>query len=136
VFTPLRPYFRRGFLLSKAEQSFFEILRNVALDHIVFAKVKLADLVAADERHDYWQANFNRVCSKHVDFVVCDLLFRPVVAIELDDKSHRLPHRRKRDEEVAKLLEEVRLPLARFSVRSRYNQDDVRRALLAKLQDC
>jgi hypothetical protein len=136
VFAPLRPYFRRGFLLSKAEQSFFEILRNVALDHIVFAKVRLADLVAADERHRSWLAHFNRVRSKHIDFVICDLLFRPVVAIELDDKSHRLPHRRKRDEEVDKLFEEVRLPLARFSVRSRYDQDDVRRVLLAKLQDC
>jgi uncharacterized protein DUF2726 len=136
VLTPLRPYFRRGFLLSKAEQSFFEILRNVALDHIVFAKVRLADLVEADERHRSWQANFNRVRSKHIDFVICDLLFRPVVAVELDDKSHLLPHRRERDEVVDRLFAAVDLPLARFSVRSRYNPDEVRRVLLAKLQDC
>jgi hypothetical protein len=134
VLTPLRPYFRRGFLLSKAEQSFFEILRNIALDHIVFAKVRLADLVAADERHRY--CHFNRVRSKHIDFVICDLLFRPVVAVELDDKSHRLPHRRERDEMVDRLFAAVRLPLARFSVRSRYNQDDIRRVLLPKLDDC
>lgn len=136
MFTPLRPYFRRGLLLSKAEQSFFEILRNVALDHIVFAKVRLADLVEADERHRYRQADFNRVRSKQIDFVICDLLFRPVVAIELDVKSHRLLHRRERDEMVDRLFEAVHLPLARFSVRSGYNRDDVRRVLLPKLNDC
>jgi len=132
----LRPYFRRRYLLSAAERSFYDILRDIARNHVVFAKVRLADVIDADDRHKYWQANFNRVRAKHIDFVICDSLFRPKMAVELDDASHRRPDRRERDYVVDRLFEAVRLPLARFPARRRYDHDHIRRMLLAKLQDC
>jgi hypothetical protein len=95
----LRPYFRRRYLLTNSERHFYEMLRGVVRDHLILAKVRLADLVDADERHPRWQANFNRVCSKHIAFVICDALFRPIIAVELDGSSHEREDRRKRDRE-------------------------------------
>ena len=130
----LKPYFRRRYLLTKSESRFYDILRRIVRDHVVFAKVRLADVVDADDRHRYWQANFNRVCSKHLDFLVCDSLFRPLIAIELDDPSHRRQDRRKRDDDVDRLLEAVSLPLLRVFVRKTYDSDLIARLLLMKLK--
>jgi hypothetical protein len=58
VETPLQPYFRKRFLLSKPEKHFYNILREVVGNYTVLAKVRLADLVEANERHPEWQANF------------------------------------------------------------------------------
>ena len=65
------------------------MLREIFGDCVVLAKVRLADLIEANERHPQWQANFNRIRSKHVDFVLCDNWLRPLLAIELDDSSHK-----------------------------------------------
>jgi len=121
-------------LLTKSESRFYDTLRRVVRDHVVFAKVRLADVVDADDRHRHWQANFNRVCSKHLDFVVCDSLFRPVIAIELDDSSHQRQDRRKRDDDVDRLLEAVSLPLLRIFVRKTYDPDLISRLLLMKVK--
>ena len=72
---------------------------------MILAKVRLADLVDADKRHRLWRANFNRVCSKHIDFVICDLALSPIIAVELDDSSHQLPERQARDRDVNRILE-------------------------------
>ena len=122
-------------MLDKHERSFYDILREIAVDHVIFTKVRLVDLVNANERHDRWQANFRRVCSKHVDFVVCDAELKPIVAIELDGSSHRLPDRQKRDRDVDRIFELARLPLLRVFVRKSYGSDLIRRLLLAKLSN-
>jgi hypothetical protein len=130
----LRPYFRRRYLLTKSERHFYETLRRVVRDHVIFAKVRLADLVDADGRHRYWQGNFNRICSKHIDFVVCDSLFRPLIAVEVDGKSHQREDRRKRDQDADQILESVSLPLLRVFVREAYDADLISRLLLVKLR--
>ncbi len=132
--TSIRPYFRRRYLLDSAERSFFDVLRRIARDHIVLAKVRLADLIDANEQHKYRQSNFRRVCSKHVDFVICDSLLRPRVAIELDGSSHKRPDRQKRDHDVDRLFNAVSFPLLRIFVRKQYDEDLIRRLLLTKLQ--
>jgi Protein of unknown function (DUF2726) len=121
-------------LLTKSERSFYDILCALVCDHLVFAKVRLADLVDANEEHPYWQANFNRVCSKHIDFVVCDTELKPLVAVELDGSSHQRPDRQQRDHQVDRILELARLPLLRVFTRKTYDPDLIRRLLLAKLE--
>jgi hypothetical protein len=129
----LKPYFRRKCLLTKQEKSFYDILKQLIDEHLLFAKVRLADLVEADKRHRLWQANFRRVCSKHIDFVICDTSLSPVLAVELDDSSHQRPDRMKRDSDVDRILEFARLPLLRVFVRKTYDANLIRRLMLAKL---
>ncbi len=132
--TSLRPYFRKPYLLTKAEQNFFEKLREVIHDHLIFAKVRLADLIDAHEWREDRDKNFYRVCSKHIDFVICDALSRPIVAIELDDKSHQLPDRVARDRELDELFSAVRFPLRHVAVKRYYTAEQIRELLPTKLQ--
>ena len=117
-----------------SEQRFYDMLRRVVRDHVIFAKVGLADLVDARKQHRHWQANFNRICSKHIDFVVCDSLFRPIIAVELDGVSHQRDDRRKRDGDVDRILHSASLPLLRVFVRKDYDPGLISRLLLGKLR--
>ena len=130
----LRPFFCRRSLLTQTERRFYDVLRSIVDEQPVFLKVRLADLVAANEQHEKWLPNFRRICSKHIDFVVCDPELRPLVAIELDDRSHQRPDRQKRDEDVNRILELARLPLLRIFARKNYNSELISRLLSAKLK--
>jgi len=78
------PFRRRTILFSKAERSFYQALRSLVPDHMIFVKVKLADLVSLRPQQSFWE-HFNPINRKQIDFVVCDLTLSPVLAIELDD---------------------------------------------------
>jgi hypothetical protein len=130
----LKPFSRRPFLLSRAEKYFYGILRRIVVPHTVHAKVRLADLVVVDERHRLWRANFNRVCSKHIDFVICDAAVSPIIAVELDDLSHQRPDRQARDRDVDQILKIASLPILRVPVQRSYDEDVIERELLTKLR--
>src|SRR5438132_1702027 len=91
------PYSKKNYFFSAAERSFYEILRRLAPNHALFAKVRLADVIYVDKRTTSRQADLNRICSKHVDSLLCDSNLAPVVAIELDDSSHDGEDRQSRD---------------------------------------
>lgn len=116
------------------EKRFYNVLRKVVAPHAVLAKVRLADLVEADERHLLRKSNFDHIKSKHIDFVICDAALSPIIAVELDDLSHQRPDRVARDRDVNRILEIASLPILRVSVRRTYDGADIARQLLAKLR--
>jgi hypothetical protein len=129
----LRPYFRKPFLLSKPEKYFYNILREVFGNYAILPKVRLADLVEANRRHPNWQSNFNRVCSKHIDFVICDAWLCPLVAVELDGSSHQRIDRQQRDVLVDRILKEASLEIVHVPRQKRYFHKEIRQLLTPKL---
>src|SRR5439155_15948123 len=107
----LKPFFRQKYLLSKTERYFYKILRDIVSPNHIVPKVRLADLVDADKRHHLWLQNFRRICSKQIDFVVCDAALSPIIAVELDDPSHQRPDRRARDRDADRIVEISSLPI-------------------------
>ena len=126
-------YFLRDSLLTPAERSFYGVLRSLDYEGVTIAcKVRLVDFLglkkglSASER----RGSLNRIVAKHVDF----LLFRqsdarPVLAIELDDKSHQQENRRARDAFVDGVFAEVGLPIVRFAARASYNPKEILRVI-------
>lgn len=129
----LRPFFRRRYLLTVPEKRFYNVLRRVVAPHAVLAKVRLADLVEADDRHLLRKSNFDYIKSKHIDFVICDAALSPIIAVELDDSSHHRPDRVARDRDVNRILEIASLPLLRVPVCRTYDGADIEKQLMAKL---
>jgi hypothetical protein len=122
-------YSRKNYFFSAAERSFYEILRRLAPNHTVFAKVRLADLIYVDKRTTSRQADLNRICSKHVDFVLCDSNLAPVLAIELDDSSHDDEDRQSRDSFIDAAFSAANFPLIRIPCKRGYRLDEVRQLL-------
>jgi hypothetical protein len=117
------PYRRKDFLLTKAERSLFGVLTEAVNGHyLIFAKVRLADLVWLPKGTESRQSHMNRIQSKHIDFVLCDRdTIRPLVAIELDDSSHDRSDRVARDGFVDSALKAAGLPFVRVRARASYD---------------
>jgi hypothetical protein len=124
------PYKLIGSLLTPAEKGFFLALRMAASKrYLVFPKVRLLDLC---RDLDGWNdtAAFNHVSQKHVDFVLCDpQTFRPVLAVELDDRSHLRARTRARDSDKDEVLRTMGLGVYRQWVRRSYDPAAIARGI-------
>lgn len=109
-------YRRKDFLMTKAENDFFSVLKELLKDRYqIFPQVHLSALLDQKVKGQNWNAAFRHINQKSVDFVVCDKTYaRPLLAIELDDFSHDAEERRSRDVEVERIFENANMPLLRF----------------------
>lgn len=120
-----RPAYRRGRFLTPNEKRFLCVLDEaVGGGYRVFAQVRLAELADVDlsATSAKRRAAMNKVFGKSIDFVICDSAsLEPVAAIELDDRTHALPHRRERDIFVDAVFSEIGIPLLRARARRAYS---------------
>lgn len=119
-------------LLTAAEWSFFKVLNKAASKSGVFiaCKVRLPDLVSVRNGVDNPRAAWNRISSKHVDFVLCSTSgSRPLLAIELDDSSHAKKSRRERDSFVDESLAAAGLAMLRVPARKAYSVEELRASI-------
>jgi hypothetical protein len=117
------PYIRRQYLLTLAEKNFYRVLEAAAGDrYVIFAQVRLADVLLIRKGAANRQRWLNRINSKHLDFVLCDPeKISPLLGIELDDASHERPDRQERDKFVDEALKVAGLPCLRVPARRSYN---------------
>jgi hypothetical protein len=122
---PPSEYKSRSTLLTPAERSFFGVLQQaLGSDYLIFAKVRLADILepVKDPSRSAWQKAFNRITSKHVDFVLCDKMTTSFVGIiELDDKSHGTLESGFRDNLVDDALKTAGIPILRITAAHSYS---------------
>jgi hypothetical protein len=119
-------------LLSPAERSFYGVLLQVLKGrYVVFAKVRLCDVLKHGNRQ-----SLNKISQKHVDFVLCTQdRIAPVLAIELDDKSHSTAHRKERDEFVDLAFGAAELPIIHVPVKRSYSTAEVLGLIQAAMSD-
>ena len=118
------PYVLRDDFLSAAELNFYKSL-SLATKELpvkILSKVSLGDLFFVNikdfkMKQSYW----NKINRKHVDFLVCDnVSLKPLVAIELDDKSHQQSNRVQRDGFVDEVFKAANLTLLHIPVKNSY----------------
>lgn len=130
------PYHQIDEFISPAELNFFFNLKSVVGDSAqIFSKVKLSDLFYA-KTGDFGKnrSYTNRIDRKHVDFLLCDLkTLKPILGIELDDKSHQRSDRQERDDFVNHVFEAANLPLMHVSVQRGYSQTELKSKISAYL---
>jgi hypothetical protein len=121
-------------LNSPAEQKFQGILEDV-LDqnrYTLNGKTRLADILKVKHgvNQGREQSAFNRIKSKHVDFVITEKHSSRIVGvIELDDRSHQRADRRKRDQLVDQWLKGAGIPVLHYPCRRDYSFLELQRAL-------
>lgn len=109
------PYFKKNYLLTKAESSFFRILEQaVENKHYVFPQVHLSELLyVKDAGRDFYKYR-NKIDRKSIDFVIVEKNYlSPLLAIELDDSSHYRNDRIERDDFIENACKDAGLPLLR-----------------------
>ncbi|MCX6757626.1 MAG: DUF2726 domain-containing protein [Candidatus Nomurabacteria bacterium] len=133
---PLYNYKRKDFLMSRAEHEFFDILVEiVGNQYYVFPQIHLPTILDNKVVGQNWKGAFRHIDEKSVDFVVCDKAYiKPLLAIELDDKTHEREDRKDRDVEVESILKDAGIPLLRFGNNGFFNKEEIKRLVLEKLK--
>lgn len=127
------PYTLNKQLFSPAERSFYGILNQaVKHDAVVLGKVRVADILSPSEGlgRSSWQKAFNRIASKHFDYVICAPDTLSVLAVvELDDRSHAKGSRAERDRFLDAACAAAGVDLHRFPAAASYRISEVRNVL-------
>lgn len=120
-------YKRRDFLMSRAEHEFFDVLAEaVKAQYYIFPQVHLATILDHKVVGQNWKGAFRHIDEKSVDFVLCDKAYiKPLLAIELDDRTHEYDNRKERDGVVESILKEAGLPLLRFENHGHFDRADI-----------
>ncbi len=122
------PYQARSRIMTQTEVKFFRQLQKaIQDDYLIFAMVRIADLLVVESNIKNKRTWLNKILAKHVDFVLCDPgTLEPKLAIELDDRSHDRPDRMERDAFVEHAFESAKMPLMRVKTAPAYDPRELR----------
>jgi hypothetical protein len=125
-------------LATPAELLFLRTL-ELAVDpkHRIFAKVRLIDVITPSRSLSKERAHIakNKVIAKHLDFVICEASSLKILyAVELNDSSHKLTHRKTRDQFVADAMAGAGVPLIFVTARRTYSVEELKRQLTTGTQ--
>ncbi len=124
-------YGRKDFFMNRAEHEFFHVLIEVVGNsYYVFPQVHLSTILEHRVKGQDWRAAFRRINGKSVDFVICDKAYiKPLLAIELDGRSHDIESVRQRDADIEHIFERAELRLLRFANHGSPNREEVKRRI-------
>ena len=130
---PEYPYKKIDVLFTPAERSFLGVLSQAVGENAqIFGKVRVADVITPKKgmpRSD-WQRAFNKISSKHFDFLLCDKNDLSVLcAIELNDNSHNSKSRKNRDVFLESACRSANVPLIQVSVKATYTIGEVQQSI-------
>jgi hypothetical protein len=124
------PYQKAKALFTPAERSLLGVMdQALGAEFRVFGKVRIADVVcvASTANKAQWQKAFNKISSKHFDYVVCKASDLSIICVvELNDKSHQQQSRKARDAFVASVCQSAALPLVAFTAQGAYTIADIK----------
>ena len=114
--SPLVKYkkkYRKKYLLSQNEKNQYEKIKVVTdeLGLVLFSKVRLADIIEPVAGIENWKTYWNKIQSKHVDFLICTKNLITLCVLEIDDKSHKRIDRIERDNFVDYILNDVSIEI-------------------------
>jgi len=113
LFNPklLSVYRKRESVLDKREEAFFfELMKQLPTGFYVFPKTRIADVIETTDGKGYY-FHRNKILPKHIDFLICNAFFHPIMAIELNGTSHRREDRKESDHQKREILKSAGLPL-------------------------
>ena len=123
------PYSLRPSVLTAGERSFYDVLRTVLPDdYTVLLKVRLGDLLNVTYGAGNRQSAHAQVCSKSLDFVVCNAMLSPLLTVVLVDGTLGRNASQTR-ELVDRVLEKVELPIERVPLRPSYDEASLRQLI-------
>jgi hypothetical protein len=125
-------YGRSRTLFTPTEMHFYKVLEPLVFENrkLLFAKVRLEDMVYVRMDAENPLGSHNKTKSKHIDFVVCDANAKPLLAIELDDRSHGAGQG---DATKSQILHDARIPYLSIPVKSQYDPSVLSKLIRDKL---
>lgn len=112
-------YYQKKNFMTNRERFFFNLLHSeFHQDFFIFSQVRMVDIIIPifdkDTQYNSYIKAFRSISQYHIDFLIVDKTnFSIVCAIELDDYSHDLPDRIKRDNKINRIFKFTGITLLR-----------------------
>ena len=108
---------------TKSEMNFHRYLKSFLSPqyYSIFSNVRLADVFECVPKSETKQADFNKISSKHMDFVIVSAKnAQPLLLIELDGVSHNSLSQHQSDQFKDELASQLDISLIRVTSRDEY----------------
>jgi hypothetical protein len=131
------PFNKVDSVVTNTEKVFLQVLLSIIPpnDFYILTKVRLADIVQVRKGTKDYVKHFNKIKSKHIDFVICDRVdFQPLLSIELDDPSHLKEEAKRRDYVKDKVLEASEIPILRIKTQKKYDKESILNEILDEIE--
>ena len=107
--------------MNKTETALFFELKKQLPNYYIFLNMRIADVIDAINGHGFYQRR-NKILPKHIDFVICNSSFKPIVAVELNGGYHNKLEQMEKDNEKREILKEAQLPLLTVKVGHNFSE--------------
>ena len=123
----LTPHYKPRSFLDSVEGSVYKGLSEVFdANTKVFAKVCLAELVAAPKSDRQYLAHWRRVQRRTIDFLICSATtLKPILAIKLETDLDSKKRRSSGPGVLEEVLDDIGLPLLRLRAQDEYDAEDL-----------
>lgn len=108
--------------MNESEKAFFFELRKLTPDYYIFPKMRIADFIEVSDGDGYYK-NRNKILPKHVDFLICDCDFEPLLVFEVNGSSHNNKRTKESDELKKEVIEGAGIPLWFIEVGSDFSTE-------------
>lgn len=118
---------KNSIVTSREMQLYRQLQNEIPEKYLICPKVGVKDFIQITEKKDYMKY-FGKISQKHIDYLICEKeTLKPVLGIELDDKSHQKENRQKRDEFLNNVYENVGLRM--FRIPTTMSNDEIKKEL-------
>ncbi len=115
-------YTRKSKVMNGSESAFFfELQKQLPVGYYIFPKMRIADVLDIPDGHDYYKMR-NKALPKHIDFLICDKHFKPLVAIEVNGSSHHRWKQQEADQIKQEMFRDSGLSLETVDVGSNFTE--------------
>lgn len=115
-------YKKRTSVMNSSESAFFfELQKQLPHGYYIFPKMRIADVIETINGRGYYHMR-NSILPKHIDFLICDSYFKPIVAIEVNGGYHNSPSQQEKDSLKREIFKGAGLILETVNVGSDFSQ--------------
>lgn len=119
---PKSVYKKRPSVMNKSEEAFFfELKKQLPEGYYIFPKMRIADILETVSGKDYYLLR-NKILPKHIDFLICDSYFKPVVAIEVNGGYHNTESQKEKDSIKREIFSNAKLSFETVNVGTDFSE--------------
>lgn len=127
------PFYKKV-VMHKGELKVFQYIRECVPENcMVLAKVRLWDIVDVPQKQEERMHYVGKIRSRHVDFLICDEVASPLLAVELDGKLHQSQERQEKDEYLNRALAAAGIDVLRVPGTLLDNREEIQRLVSERL---
>lgn len=106
----LQTIYKKKYLMTNAEHEFYNKIKSLESEYKIIPQINLAAIISKENNNRYYNDLF-----RNIDFAIFDSnLEKVLLLIELNDETHQLEKRKRRDIKVKKICNAAGIPLLFF----------------------